>query len=64
MVRTCAAALFVFAVPHSVFHNLHLHHLSAAEAAVQTISIVVPSVVLPVVVFLMAGGLKQAEIKT
>ncbi|WP_204075409.1 hypothetical protein [Planotetraspora phitsanulokensis] len=63
LVRTSTAALFVFAVPHTLFHSSHLDHLSAAEAAIQTISIVVPTIVLPAVVFLMASGLRQAEIK-
>ncbi|GAA4520268.1 hypothetical protein GCM10023191_097000 [Actinoallomurus oryzae] len=63
LVRTGTAALFVFAVPHAVFHSLHLDHMSDADAAAQTILVAVLTVVLPVVVFLMAGGLERAETK-
>lgn len=59
LVRAGTAALFVFAVPHMVFHSFHLDHLSAAGAATQMISVSVLTVVLPAVVFLMAGGLKH-----
>jgi hypothetical protein len=37
--------------------------MSDADAAAQTILVAVLTVVLPVVVFLMAGGLERAETK-
>ena len=55
LVRTGTAALFVFAVPHMVFHGFHLEHLSAAGAATQMMTVAVLTVVLPAIVFLMAG---------
>ena len=62
LVRTSAGALFVFGLPHTVFHSLHLDHMSAADATTQTITTSVLTVVLPAVVFFMAAGLDQAEI--
>ena len=35
--RVAAVATAVFAVPHTVFHALHLEHFSTVDAAVQTV---------------------------
>lgn len=61
LVRTSAAALFMFGAPHTAFHSFHLDHMSAADATAQTLTTSVLTLVLPAIVFSMAGGLNQAE---
>jgi hypothetical protein len=62
LVRTSTAALFAFGLPHTIFHSFHLDHMSTADAITQTLTTSVLTVLLPAVVFSMAGGLNPAEI--
>ncbi|MFS8099329.1 NADP-dependent oxidoreductase [Lentzea alba] len=55
LVRLSSAAVFLFGLPHMIFHAFHLDHLSPAAATTQTITTVVLTVLLPAAVFLMAG---------
>jgi low temperature requirement protein LtrA len=59
LVRTAAAALFVFGLPHTLFHSAHLDHMSTGDAATLIVTTSVLTVVLPAVVFWMAGGLHR-----
>ena len=61
LVRASAGALFVFGIPHTAFHSSHLEHMSTADAAALTITTSVLTLVLPAIVFLMAGGLNDAK---
>jgi len=62
LVRVGAGALFVFGAPHTAYHSLHLDRMSAADATAQTVTTSVLTLVLPAIVFVMAGGLDRAEI--
>jgi hypothetical protein len=57
MVRTGAGALFVFGAPHTLFHSFHLDHMSTTDAITQTVTTSVLTVLLPWLVFWMAGRL-------
>ena len=59
LVRAGAGALFAFGVPHTAFHSFHHDHMTAADATVQTITTSVLTLVLPAMVFVMAGRLDQ-----
>ncbi|MBB5790353.1 hypothetical protein [Jiangella mangrovi] len=61
LVRTATAALFVFGLPHTVFHSRHLDHMSGADAVTLIVTTSALTVVLPAVVFAMAGALDRAE---
>jgi hypothetical protein len=47
LVRTSMAAMLVFAVPHTIFHVVHLEHFSATAAVAQT-TLLVLTVVVPI----------------
>jgi hypothetical protein len=61
LVRTSAAGLFVFGAPHTAFHSFNQDHMSAVDATAQTLTTFVLTLVLPAIVFSMAGGLNDAE---
>lgn len=63
LVRAGAAAMLAFGAPHTIFHSFHLGHMSAADAAAQTVTTSLLTLVLPTIVFLMAGRLDQREIE-
>lgn len=63
MVRVSAGALFVFGLPHMVFHILRMDHMSAADATMLTITNLVTTVVLPAVVFAMAMKPRETAVK-
>ena len=63
LVRAGASALLVFGAPHTIFHSFHLDHMSAAEGAAQTVTTSFLTLVLPTILFLIAGRLDRREIE-
>ncbi|TCO52593.1 hypothetical protein [Actinocrispum wychmicini] len=61
-VRTSMVATLAFAVPHTVFHIIHLEHFSRSAAIGQTTSLVL-TVLIPLIVIMMAGQLRRTEVK-
>jgi hypothetical protein len=59
LIRASAAAWFVAAVPHLIFHLNHTGGLTALERVVQSIGLIL-SVVLPVVVVLLARETRRS----
>jgi hypothetical protein len=62
LVRTSMVALLIFAVPHGVFHTLHLEHFTQAAAIAQTTLLAV-SLTFPIALLVMAGHLERAKVK-
>jgi hypothetical protein len=55
LVRTATGGFFLFSVPHTVYHTIHLEHFSPADAVVQTTGLIVVTLLL-VAVFAAAGS--------
>jgi hypothetical protein len=55
LVRTATGAFFLFSVPHTIFHTIHLEHFTPVDAVVQTTGLIVLTLLL-VVVFAAAGS--------
>ena len=58
LVRTSMVALTLFAVPHTIFHIVHLEHFSQSAAVTQTVLLMV-TVFIPIVVFALASRLER-----
>jgi hypothetical protein len=58
LIRTSMGAMLMFAVPHTIFHLLHLEHFTPADAITQSITLVLTAL-LPVAVIVMAGKLDR-----
>ncbi|MEV4314586.1 hypothetical protein [Actinocrispum sp. NPDC049592] len=54
VVRLSMVAMLVFAVPHTLFHVLHLEHFSPGAAVGQTVTLAL-TIVLPLVVLALSG---------
>jgi Ca2+/Na+ antiporter len=61
IVRLSMVASLVFAVPHTVFHMLHLEHFSPADAVGQSVTLVF-TIVLPLVVLALGGKRVKAAV--
>lgn len=61
LIRTSMASMLVFAVPHTIFHLIHLEHFTPADAITQSITLVVTALI-PVAVFVMAGKLDRIKV--
>lgn len=62
LVRLASGAYFLFAVPHTIFHTIHLEHFTPADAVIQTTGLIVTTLLL-VIVFAAAGRLERAPVR-
>jgi hypothetical protein len=62
LVRLAAGAYFLFAVPHTIFHTIHLEHFTPADAVIQTTGLIVTTLLL-VIVFAAAGRLERTPVR-
>jgi hypothetical protein len=62
LVRTVTGAFFLFSVPHTIFHTIHLEHFTRSDAVVQTTGLVVMTLLL-VILFAAAGRLERAPVR-
>jgi hypothetical protein len=63
LVRTALAANLVFAVPHFLYHAMHLQHFSVGAAIGQTIALAVP-IVVPIALLMLPVSPRAAVAST
>lgn len=56
LIRTAATAFLVYAVPHTLFHGLHLDELADGDAVAQTLGFVAQLVLAGLALVAAAGG--------
>jgi hypothetical protein len=61
-VRTATGAFFLFSVPHTIFHTIHLEHFTPSDAVVQTTGLVVMTLLL-MILFVAAGRLERTPVR-
>lgn len=62
LVRTATGAFFLFSVPHTIFHTIHLEHFTPSDAVVQTTGLVVMTLLL-MILFAAAGRLERTPVR-
>jgi hypothetical protein len=61
LVRLAAGGYFLFALPHTIYHTIHLEHFTPTDAVIQTTGLYVMTLLL-VIAFAAAGRLERTPL--